>query len=56
MTSLSISKDILSNKYYCKIATNIFEKYTYLNFKDLLFWDVIYIDFEDQTKKKLANN
>lgn len=37
MASLSIPKNILSNKYYYKIAINIFKEYIYFDFKILLF-------------------
>lgn len=51
MESSLISKVLLSNEHYRKIAIDTFEEYIRLELKDSLLWDAIHIDFEDWTKE-----
>lgn len=51
MTSLLTSEVILNDKDYRKSTSKFFQKYTISKLEDLLFWDAINIDFENQTKE-----
>ncbi len=51
MASLPISEIILSDEDYCKIATNVFQKYARANFEDSSLLEAFQIDFEYFTKE-----
>lgn len=46
MTNSPILEVLLSNKNYCKTATNLFQKYACANFEDLSLLEAFQIDFE----------
>ncbi len=46
MASSPISKIIPSDEDYCKIATDVFQKYARANFEDLSLLEALQIDFE----------
>ena len=54
MASSLISEVILSDKDYCKFATDTFQKYAYANFRDLHLLEAIQIDFKHWTKENWA--
>ncbi len=51
MASSPISEIIPPDKDYCKIAINVFQKYTRANFKDSSLLEAFQIDFEHLTKR-----
>lgn len=51
MANLLISKRILLNKNYCRLATNAFQAYAYVIIEDLLLLKAIQIDFEYWTNQ-----
>lgn len=52
MTISPALKVLMSDKDYCKIATDIFQRYADDNLEGKLFLESIKIDFEDWTKKQ----
>lgn len=52
MTTLSTLQIIMTNKDYCSIALNMFQRYSKQQFKDKLFWKSIKIDFKLWTKEE----